>query len=178
MKRRYVHTGFALLSVGLLAIAGSQYLKIHAVHASQRAVDNIQATDDKPRDPRAQLAWANKLLETDQFERAEKAYNELINDQDNNDTGQAAQFNLANSYLRQGMHPDSLAEQRLPMFELAKQRYRDLLETNPDHWNARYNLERTLRLAPENDSFARNDKGKPVKRVNVVVPDFKIRDLP
>ena len=36
-----------------------------------------------------------------------------------------------------------------PLVELAKQRYRDLLRAEPQEWDARYNLERALWLAPE-----------------------------
>lgn len=179
MKRRYVHTGFATIAAGIAAIAANQYLEIQQIESSQRAVAAVEATDDRPDDARAQLAWANKLSAAGDFEGAEKAFNELINEQQNNQIGQAAQFNLANGYLKQATHADTTVEQKLPMLELAKQRYRDLLQSNPDHWDARYNLERTLRLAPETDSFKPEiDKGKPVKRVNVVVPDFKVRDLP
>ena len=39
--------------------------------------------------------------------------------------------------------------QSLPLLELAKQGYRDVLRDDPQQWDARYNLERALRLAPE-----------------------------
>jgi mxaK protein len=35
------------------------------------------------------------------------------------------------------------------MLETAKARYRELLRLEPGNWDARYNLERALRLAPE-----------------------------
>ena len=37
------------------------------------------------------------------------------------------------------------------MIELAKQNYRQVLHEDPDDWDARYNLERALWLAPEFD---------------------------
>ena len=63
------------------------------------------------------------------------------------------------------------------LVELAKQGYRELLRLEPDYWPARYNLEQALRLAPETvDSI--DSASDPVKRVDVIVPDFENRDLP
>src|SRR5690606_41486529 len=42
----------------------------------------------------------------------------------------------------------------LPMIELAKQSYRTLLRERPSEWDARYNLELALRLAPELESMS------------------------
>ena len=61
--------------------------------------------------------------------------------------------------------------------ELAKQRYRDVLLINPQNWNARHNLELALRVAPE-IAGGKKDKRPPIKSVDVVVPDFILRDLP
>ena len=52
--------------------------------------------------------------------------------------------------MRESDNP-AAAAQSLPLLELAKVGYREVLRDNPAHWDARYNLERTLRLAPEGD---------------------------
>ncbi|MDO9314605.1 MAG: MxaK protein, partial [Burkholderiaceae bacterium] len=39
----------------------------------------------------------------------------------------------------------------LPLIELAKETYRELLRADPDNWAARYNLERAQRLLPDPD---------------------------
>jgi mxaK protein len=44
--------------------------------------------------------------------------------------------------------PDAVLR-ALPLIELAKQSYRGSLRLNPEDWDARYNLERALWLAPE-----------------------------
>lgn len=64
---------------------------------------------------------------------------------------QTALYNSANLYLRQALELDAdvAANQRLPLLELAKQNYREVLRLNSAHWDTRYNLERALRLAPE-----------------------------
>lgn len=71
--------------------------------------------------------------------------------QDDSAVGRAARYNAANLLMRQavelraGPHPG----QALPLVELAKEHYRELLRHDPAHWNARYNLERAQRLVPD-----------------------------
>ena len=65
--------------------------------------------------------------------------------------GQAARFNSANLLLRQALRLQA-AEQRgaaVPLVELAKETYREVLRNDPQHWPARYNLERAQRLLPD-----------------------------
>lgn len=65
--------------------------------------------------------------------------------------GIAARFNGANLLLRQAiaLRAGPLPANALPLFELAKQQYRELLALDPQHWDARYNLERAQRLLPD-----------------------------
>jgi len=68
----------------------------------------------------------------------------------------AASYNSANVHLREALRMRdaggaSGTTQSLPLIELAKQGYRDVLRADPEHWDAKYNLERALRLAPEDD---------------------------
>lgn len=65
--------------------------------------------------------------------------------------GAAARFNSANLLLRQAIALRATAQpaQALPLIELAKEQYRELLRQNPQHWDARYNLERAQRLLPD-----------------------------
>lgn len=128
--------------------------------------------------PESSLARANALSASGSFDEAEFAFNDLINQNKLSEIGQAAQYNLANAYLRQGMRSDVPTSRTVPMLELAKQRYRDLLRSMPRDWDARYNLERALRLAPENIETSAGDKGDPIKSVRVIVPDFQAKDLP
>lgn len=63
----------------------------------------------------------------------------------------AALYNIGNLHLRQALAARSAGQkaQSLALFELAKQSYRDALALDPGYWDAKYNLERTLRLAPD-----------------------------
>ena len=68
--------------------------------------------------------------------------------------GLHARYNAANVLLRQGI---STSEERnagaaLPLYELAKEGYRQVLRLSPHHGAARYNLERAQRLLPEFDA--------------------------
>ena len=69
------------------------------------------------------------------------------------DLAPAALYDAANALLREGQRI-GLAEnagQALPLVELAKETYREVLRIDPDVWDARFNLERALRIAPEGD---------------------------
>jgi mxaK protein len=81
------------------------------------------------------------------------------------DLRRVALYDLGNLHLHQalkvGLDDES---QSLPLLELAKQSYRDLLRRDTGDWDARYNLERTLRLAPEADDDADEDTGPPDPR--------------
>ena len=188
MKRKTVHSGFIAIALGLSVLAMNYWLEVSAGRAISRAINEIPTalssdgtsfqSHQALRYPQIRLALANAQSERGNFEAAEAAFNQLIRDKSSAVTVRAAQFNLANAYLRQGIRGDLEANQRGPMLELAKQRYRDLLRLYPDDWNVRYNLELALRLAPENDKALAQDKIKPVKSVQVIVPDFKLKDLP
>jgi mxaK protein len=62
-----------------------------------------------------------------------------------------AKYNSATLYLKEAMAAGAAADPSaaLTLVELAKQSYRELLREDPDDWDARYNLERALRLAPD-----------------------------
>lgn len=73
--------------------------------------------------------------------------------------GVAARYNSANLLLRQAIALRSAEPatafaaapggQALPLIELAKEQYRELLRRDPGFWDARYNLERAQRLLPD-----------------------------
>jgi len=188
LRRKTVHSGFAAVALCLTALSVNFWLEMSESRTVSRVLGQIPTAltaDDEAsqsnqvlRYPETRLAWANALSEGGSFEAAEATFNGLIREGKSAAIARAAQFNLANAYLRQGMRDDIEASQRGPMLELAKQRYRDLLLVFPGDWAARYNLEIALRLAPENAETLAEDKVKPIKSVRVIVPDFKVRNLP
>jgi mxaK protein len=188
LKRKHVHGGFAAVTLCLTVLTAGFWLELVESRAITRDLAlipasltaNVDSTSltQTFRYPETRLARANALSQAGSYASAEMAFNELIGEYKFDAIGQAAQFNLANAYLRQAMHSEVTASRRRPMLELAKQRYRDLLHVIPGDWDARYNLERALRLAPENEEKLADEKGNPIKRVRVIVPDFKVKDLP
>ncbi len=75
----------------------------------------------------------------------------------------AAKFNRANRYLMQAMELDEEAAKQLglPLVEMAKETYRAVLRAEPAAWDAKYNLERALRLVPDPDDSDDEDLPPP-----------------
>jgi mxaK protein len=105
-----------------------------------------------------------------------KAYGGVIRSGELDALGRQALFNLGNMYLRQALAGGG--NDALPLIELAKQRYRDLLRAMPDDWDARYNLERALRLAPEDQEAVAEEDNVPVERRRVMLRGMDPGDLP
>jgi mxaK protein len=113
--------------------------------------------------PEARLARAVTLARFD-YDGALGAYKAIIQGT-REDLRRIALYDLGNLHLRQALKIGLEDEaQSLPLLELAKQSYRDLLRRDPNDWDARYNLERTLRLAPESDDDSDEDTGPPDPR--------------
>jgi len=185
MKRKTVHRIFALVSIALLFVVGWQMFSHHKQERIIRETAAVPTTltDDEAESiplanyPVTRLAIANALSAGGQFEASEAAYIKLISGKHDVVLKRDAQFNLASNYLKQGMRKDLPGSTTRPMLEIAKQRYRDLLREDPNDWDARFNLELALRLAPE-ASYTNNPKGNPIKSVDVIVPGFSVPDLP
>ncbi|MGI9335416.1 MAG: hypothetical protein ACR2RL_19895 [Gammaproteobacteria bacterium] len=65
--------------------------------------------------------------------------------------GERLRFNLSTLYLQKAasMSNEPSNQARLPLVELAKQGFRDVLRANPAHWPSRYNLTRAIELVPD-----------------------------
>lgn len=76
-----------------------------------------------------------------------------IEEQPGNPLAPDAAYNAATIYLRRATVAGGPASdpQTIPLVELAKEGYRNLLRQHPGDWDARYNLDRALRLQPEPD---------------------------
>lgn len=190
MKRRHATAAFAVVSFTWVALSISQWLELQHNQSVNAAVQAVPAalnadqfadtqTDDGQNLPlEVRFTRATALLNGGGLELAEKHLSIMANDEQHPDIALAAQFNLANGYLREALDTSESSGQYRSLIELAKQRYRDLLFTKPEHWDARYNLELALRLSPEVEAYEVDDKGKPIKSVSVVFPGFEDRELP
>lgn len=186
MKRSVVHGLFAGVTLALLSMLiwqWKQYSTRAYIHEAVAAVptqfepEDLEAANEL-KHPEVKLATASALALDGQFDAAESMFNSVIKEQLVSSLGNAAQYNLANTYLRQAGRDDIAGNRKRPLLELAKQHYRNVLREEPQNWNARYNLEQALRLAPELPDDDNDMDKDPVKSVDVVVPGFKVRDLP
>ncbi|WP_280151605.1 MxaK protein [Piscinibacter sp. XHJ-5] len=185
MRRRTCHLlfGAAALACGLAVLVNG--LRLQQARQTNRAIaaaarqpvgqDPAPAPSAAPREVR--LARAIALAEAGAYDAAFKAYGGLIQQGPPDAVARQALFNLGNMHLRQGAAPDASVP-AMTMVELAKQRYRDLLRIDPGDWDARYNLERALRLAPEEQAPQAEQDIEPVERRRVRAHDFPAGDLP
>jgi mxaK protein len=131
------------------------------------------------------LARALALAAAGQYEAARNVYNVLIRRGLQHEVGRSALLALGNMTLRQGMPEGNkgngagAAETNLalPMIELAKKHYRDLLRVDASQWDARYNLERALRLAPEEQAFS-EPSNRPDQNLRLKLRGMQFEDLP
>jgi mxaK protein len=168
MRRAQGHAAFCAVAaaLGLVTVVEVARLdhaqRVNAAIASSQVASSAKATPATPI-PEARLASAVAMAKVD-YDGALAAYKAIIQGE-REDLRRIALYNLGNLHLRQALQVGLDDEaQSLPLVELAKQSYRDLLRRDPNDWDARYNLERTLRLAPEDDDDTDEDTGPPDPR--------------
>lgn len=85
-----------------------------------------------------------------QYQDALNSYSKLENTE-NKALQLAVLFNMGNTYMQQASSIDleTDADLALPLIELAKVSYREVLRIDSQHWDAKYNLEQALRLLPD-----------------------------
>lgn len=187
MKRASIHLVFATVALCCATVATYSWVRLqHAQQVNQAALAAARETaaagaarSDSGRDDARQvrLARAMALSRAGAYDVAGPLFVELIRDEQPDEVGRTALFDLGNMYLREGIGSSpSGTVQSVAMIEEAKARYRTLLRATPDDWDARYNLEQALWLAPE----ARSASGSPeVKNQhNVRLSDPQSQDLP
>lgn len=148
-----------LIALVLAAAAdGWRWSQKRAANASIAAgIATRPAPDSRPE---LRFAHASGLASRGEREAAIDAYRLL---QDDTPLGQAARFNASNQLLLQALvlRDSPLPGQALPLLELAKAGYREVLRVDLDHWDARYNLERAQRLQPDPDDIEADPAGPP-----------------
>jgi mxaK protein len=157
MNSRRVHLVFAALCLVAAVLAGYyawRWQQAAQLNAAIAAAGKGDAALDASATPESVLAHALALSRQGSAEAAIKTYKALIQGE-RDDIKQAALYDLGNLYLRQALQDGAgEAPRYMPLIELSKQSYRSLLRLNSDAWDARYNLEQALRLAPEYDEVA------------------------
>jgi mxaK protein len=136
----------AALLVAAAVVDGARLWRDERTNAALQARPLPPAA--QAREPELQFARAHAQAASGALEAALDGYCALQGD---TALGQAARYNSANLLLRQALklREGSQPGQAIPLIELAKETYREVLRHDPGHWNARYNLERAQRLLPD-----------------------------
>jgi mxaK protein len=133
-----------------LGYDGVSWLRAERANTAIRAGQALSL--GKQTSPEVIFAQAYTLGMSGQQQRALTLYRDLTAATRNVDALHAAAlYNIGNLHLRQALaaRSDGAEGQAMALFELAKQSYRDALSIDSTDWDAKYNLERVLRLAPE-----------------------------
>jgi len=125
--------------------------------AQDQRFNNALDSDDAasiggPENAHRQFARAYSLQQKNDFKAAVKAY-AAIEARPLSGLQMDIKFNLANMYFREALRfreagDDDLA---MPLIELAKQNYKEILRADSNNWDARYNLELALNVAPDTE---------------------------
>jgi mxaK protein len=150
MRRRAIHTAFAVVALTCGAVATWYGLRLNAAERTNAAIAAAHIPAAGQTVPQVRLAQALSLARAGKFTAALKIYKSLLDA--NDEIRLPALYDLANLNMREALKNGQAEAQRfMPLIELAKQSYRDDLRSNPADWDARYNLERALWLSPEYD---------------------------
>jgi mxaK protein len=149
VRRRWVHLSFGVTALVFASLAAIEGMRLRE---AERVNDAIAGRSDEATDsrlPEARFVQAMAQAKQGDHDAALKTYKALGREAPP-ELATAALYNAGNLQLRQALQggPDA-AIRALPLVELAKQSYRAALRVDPYSWDARYNLERALWLAPE-----------------------------
>ncbi len=148
MRRRTAHITFGVLT----ALSGAMAIRC-AIHLQRVEAINTAIVTGRSQGsdmPESRLAQALRMAAAGQFVPAFKTYKSLLESDDA--VRLPALYDLGNLNMREALkNGQGEAQRSLPLIELAKQSYREVLRSDPADWDARYNLERALWLSPEYD---------------------------
>jgi mxaK protein len=181
MRRVLIHTVFGTVAICCAAWAASGFVRLRQAERIEQAVQAMSAASRDPHggdDAReVQLARAIALSKAGAYDAAARLYNGLIPEGSPPDEiARTALFDLGNLYLREGSGDAAQTVRAPALIGEAKARYRLALRAAPDDWDARYNLERALWLAPETPSALAGPDVK--EQHNVKLRDPLSQDLP
>ncbi|HEY6354329.1 MAG TPA: MxaK protein [Burkholderiaceae bacterium] len=147
ITRTRVRLVWALLAA-LVVAAALDGVRLVLAQRWNAQIDAGVSTPAAAAPPQVRFAHAAAQAASGAHEAALRQYGAL---QDDPAVGQAARYNSANLLMRQAiaLRERSQPGQALALVELAKEHYREVLRRDPEHWNARYNLERAQRLVPD-----------------------------
>lgn len=159
MAPRAWWVGAGVLASVLIVLTTLDLYRLHAIARWNGQIAAIESAtvaqvvtaleSGAPAEARFAVAWA--AGQRGEVTRAVALYREVA--QARPGLAGAALYDAANALLREAdrVAADGDWVGARPLFELAKETYREALRLEPGRWDARYNLERALRMAPEDD---------------------------
>lgn len=139
-----------LLVAGLLAVMYFTLQWRTASHFNQSVIAQEYQQAGKVDSEKGVFSKAFDAQQRIDFDTALEAY-QLIENSEDTVLKFQVKYNMATLYLQRAL----VARDRddtdiaMPLLELSKHLYRQILRDDPQHWNAKYNLERALQLAPD-----------------------------
>ncbi len=152
--RRRTRIVFALLALLAVAMLVDGVTLWRAAQSNALIAAGAPVADAVGQPPELRFAQAHRLAQS-QAPAASAAREAALNRyralQGDPRVGGAARYNSANLLVRQAIEVQATAQpgQAIALLELAKEYYREVLRDDPQHWDARYNLERAQRLLPD-----------------------------
>lgn len=148
---RYFGAACSLLALVSGALLIAEIIRWSATSDYNDAVANERFADVADREDDVGLFAAAYAAQRDGGFQAARVIYAKLEHSDDEQLRAAAFYNTGNSYLQQvaTINRETDEDLALPLIELAKGSYRDALRIDPEHWGARYNLERALQWLPD-----------------------------
>lgn len=152
VRAAWIALAATAIAAAAIGFSWSQKARHNALIAAGQTAQRLDTKAELA--PALRFAQAHELALAGDGEAALRRYRSLHGEPV---LGIEARYNSANLLMRQALRlaGDSEAAegagQAVALTELAKQGYREVLRADPQHWGARYNLERAQRLQPDPD---------------------------
>ena len=151
-----------MLVIGALgALATGKHL--YTIEQFNRAVTTNGQVNNNDFKFEAKFASANQLATSGRYQDASQLFGQLMGMKATKSQISAVQYNLGNIFLTRGLlvnhNGDAVKDEAEYLITQAKMAYQQSLRLDSNHIDAKYNLDRVLRLLPEN-SIAKDEQDK------------------
>ena len=160
-KITYIAISFILISLYLLA---SSFFNIKKINDFNSKVSKGDATEIFAQSFESRFSTAYWLAKNEMFKESRILFNNLLSE--SNDLQKSAvHYNLGNIFFKRaliinGPNPNVRDEANY-FFRQAKKSYIVSLKLDHNHWDAKHNLDRVLRMLPEEDAPGVGDSDSP-----------------
>ncbi len=151
------------IAAGAVAMIGYDGYQLWQARRFSQALSRGDSFESyQPDTAHARFARAYMLHQAGRLREALAVYSAVDANGDSG-IGPAVKFNLANLYIQYAheLGDDDAGDLALPLLELAKENYREVLRTNDQAWDAKHNLEIALALLPDAEEQELADEQMP-----------------